>query len=493
MDEDSILREDSLEVMVDNTQLEDETNMNEPTHLEEDLDCDTYLKNKRGREEDSTEMWQNVIRNHKKKNTRNNMHTVRLRTELTQICVTSKQMLPKQFALAKLLKTHEIQDISRVKYINPFKLLITFENILSSEKLCSCPVFVEMGWRCQKSWEVGISHGVLKDIERDISDEELMNNISSEIDIVSTRRLNRRNQDGWVPSESVKISFLGSSLPQYIYLFGMKVKVEPYIFPVTQCSRCWRYGHVAKMCPSNKIICPKCGKSHANCDTTNFTCVNCNGDHMALAKTCPIFKKEKRIRELMSEYNCTYRRALTLYVPPSPIPERNTERVEQRISSPLTFIESLNTDLNQDILGAKASYASVTKNVNKRSNVKGTPPKTSRKKQLPKRFKKNVMVNNLNSADPEIESLQSMSDVDTSGGSQHDSKSSNNSHKNEMKADNWSNLLNIIKTIIFQRNNSIVDKIKSIFSAFLDCLLTNFYKYFSGFALFNDLFSTQNE
>lgn len=36
---------------------------------------------------------------------------------------------------------------------------------------------------------------------------------------------------------------------------------------------------------------------------------------MALDRVCPAYIREKTIRELMSDYNCTYRKALLAYVP----------------------------------------------------------------------------------------------------------------------------------------------------------------------------------
>lgn len=63
-----------------------------------------------------------------------------------------------------------------------------------------------------------------------------------------------------------------------------------------------------------KIVCPKCGGPHPNCETTRYVCVNCKGPHMSLDKTCPIFLKEKNIRKIMSQDNCTYRKALRTFL-----------------------------------------------------------------------------------------------------------------------------------------------------------------------------------
>lgn len=283
--------------------------------VDDNMQLSADKHNKRPREENTEEIWQTVTRNSKKK-TRN----PESQSECfpIQICVTSKEKLPKQFALAKLLQQHNITEVTKVKYVNPYKILINFGSETSAEKFLKCSEFDVMGWRKQKTWEVGLSYGIIRDIDIDLSDEELLKYIIADKEVLIIKRLNRKTEQGWTPSETVRIGFKGSSLPSHIYLIDIKIKVEPFVFPVTQCAKCWRFGHTVKMCPSNKIICPKCGKNHNNCEVKVFKCVNCSGGHMALSKNCPMYKKEKRIRELMSEFNCTYQKALTVYVPPSP-------------------------------------------------------------------------------------------------------------------------------------------------------------------------------
>ncbi|CAG4956134.1 unnamed protein product [Parnassius apollo] len=88
-------------------------------------------------------------------------------------------------------------------------------------------------------------------------------------------------------------------------------------------------GSHSQVCPFKKTICPKCGGEYDNCDTKTFKCVNCSGCHMALARTCPAYLKERRLRELMAEFNCTYRRALTIYVAPTPHRQMELKFIEQ--------------------------------------------------------------------------------------------------------------------------------------------------------------------
>lgn len=257
---------------------------------------------------------------------------------LNEVYIFCKDKLPRQFGLARTLKENGISDVSYVKYLNPYKVRLQFGSASASNKLFQCENLIAKGWKFQKAMEVSYRYGVVKDVDMDLSDKEILDTIycPDNIELVSIKRLDRRNRDdggSWCPSESIRLCFNGSILPAFIFVDGMKIKVDPYIFPVTQCSQCWKLGHVRRMCPSKKIFCPKCGDNHENCSSINHKCLNCGGPHMALAKSCPVFLKEKRIRELMAEFGCTYRKALTIYVPPeSPIP------TEQQFSSKNVFL-----------------------------------------------------------------------------------------------------------------------------------------------------------
>ncbi|CAH2084641.1 unnamed protein product [Euphydryas editha] len=145
-------------------------------------------------------------------------------------------------------------------------------------------------------------------------DEEIIHNLKSDCEIIAVRRLKRLNDKGeWINSETIRLTFKSSTVPSFVYGFGCKFKVEKYIIPVSQFSNCWKFGHLSRSCTIKTPICPKCGDNHNNCETDNFKCVNCKRPHMVLYKKCPIFLKEKEIREIMSEKNCNYRNAMKLF------------------------------------------------------------------------------------------------------------------------------------------------------------------------------------
>lgn len=245
----------------------------------------------------------------------NNESTVKSTNEKIIVCVTSKEVLPKPFGMAKLLRVENIKNILKIQYKNPYKILIQFEDRKDAESLIKCSKFQSLDYRCQFIDEINLSYGVVKQIDLDIEEKEILESIECEKEVVSVKRLKRQSESGeWIPSETIRICFKSSTLPPYLLIYGCRFKVEPYTFPVSQCSGCWRFGHLIKSCPTKKLLCPKCGGKHSNCETITFKCINCKGPHMSMNKSCPMFKKEKAIRKIMCEENCTYRKALMSYL-----------------------------------------------------------------------------------------------------------------------------------------------------------------------------------
>ncbi|XP_026499323.2 uncharacterized protein LOC113403103 [Vanessa tameamea] len=292
--------------------IEVESKLLEVSH-EVSKDNEEQKASKRDREEDEEDEWKLVQKKNEKK------YKSRSEKEYFEIYISSREKLPKQFALAKIFCNEGIINIEKIKYINPFKIRVDVDNEVMVHKIEQCKKFIDLGWRIQRAMEVNLSYGVIKNVDIELSEEEIVKSIicPNPGELISVSRLLRRNREGddWKPSESIRLCFKGSYRPSYICVDGLRIQVEPYVFPVSQCSRCWKLGHTSKRCSNTNVVCPKCGDNHPNCDTTMFKCSNCGGQHMSLLRSCPAYRKEKRLRELMAEFNCTYRKALTLYVP----------------------------------------------------------------------------------------------------------------------------------------------------------------------------------
>ncbi|XP_022819417.1 uncharacterized protein LOC111351629 [Spodoptera litura] len=283
-----------------------------------------------------------------------------------EVCVSSVDALPKQMAFAKLLSNESIKNILRIKYKSPYKVLIRFATNEDAENLINCRKFKELGFKCYMTYESTMSFGIIKGVDMELKEEEIMDILESESKILSIKRLKRISlNEIWVDSETVRLCFEGSTLPSYVYAYGCRFKVNPFVFPVTQCTGCWKFGHYLKYCPTKIKICPKCGGQHENCEIKDYVCLNCKGPHLVLDKQCPLHIKEKNIRAIMAKENSTYRKALEIY---NSVQNKNINIQEPIDTNLQEFNQTLTRMTSSALSNSPELYSSiVTKNGTKRS------------------------------------------------------------------------------------------------------------------------------
>lgn len=217
------------------------------------------------------------------------------------------------------------------------------------------------------------------------------------------------------------------------------------------------------------VICPKCGNKHTNCQIKVYKCVNCSGNHMALSKNCPIYKKEKRIRELMSEFNCTYQKALTTYVPPSPRPNFNDSQPVQQPNSYLPY----------ETVYSTPSFADVTqRNLQPDSDDTATQ-KDGDQSSLRKKKKKKKKTSSYHLSKNVIAELE-VTNSDNSSDHQNEVPSPSSSNPNPTgchpkKSSSFTELLQKLRQVIADKDNGLVATLKAWFKIIVDCI-NNFIK-----------------
>lgn len=282
-----------------------------------ELEMEVQVNNKRYREE--SDDFTVVQRN--KKQAKRRLSPAQNQSEIEnqwyEVNVTSTQILLKQIAFAKLMRTENIKNIKSIKYKNPYKAIVSFENEESAKAIINCEKLKQLEYRCQPRNQSQICYGVVKDVDLGEDEKELLENFESEYEIISIKRLKRFDDETnqWVDSEAVRVGFLNDAIPSYIKVYGTGSKVYPYTFPVSQCSKCWKFGHLSRQCSVKKKICPKCAvNNHDTCDTTSYKCVNCGGPHKAFDRDCEKFIKEKEIRYIMCAEKYSYKQALESFL-----------------------------------------------------------------------------------------------------------------------------------------------------------------------------------
>lgn len=166
--------------------------------------------------------------------------------------------------------------------------------------------------------------GVIRMVDTFFSNEFLLNNIESSRKVVEIRRVEKKiiDSDGiekFVKRQVVIVSFLGNEVPPFVRINGVNFPVEAYIQPVIQCHKCLRYGHVSKLCKNDDFHCKKCATIHkeGECDE-QVRCIYCkNTDHPSISRQCPIYLKQKRIKERMAKQNLSFKEAEAIENNPS--------------------------------------------------------------------------------------------------------------------------------------------------------------------------------
>ena len=164
--------------------------------------------------------------------------------------------------------------------------------------------------------------GILKGYSLDFDVEDLINQATSPCRILFAKRMNRRITDPatqefkWIPSETVLVTFEGSTLPEYIQLYGLLQKpISPYIEPVKTCKNCFRYGHVSKFCRSLKA-CPNCGQPIGenihHCQSTQSRCLHCKEDHPTFHSSCFKMRINKEVNSITAHSDMSITEAFTL-------------------------------------------------------------------------------------------------------------------------------------------------------------------------------------
>lgn len=110
---------------------------------------------------------------------------------------------------------------------------------------------------------------MLRYVDTNIADEELVNALRAKCArVLTARRLGRS-------SETVRVVFEGTSLPEDVTIGSMHHKVHEYKTRAIQCRQCHKFGHTADLCRRGER-CECCGGEHDSRDCHEEPrCVNC--------------------------------------------------------------------------------------------------------------------------------------------------------------------------------------------------------------------------
>lgn len=216
------------------------------------------------------------------------------------------------FALSKLLSTAS-KLIDEINVLGRNKVRIKFKNITGANTfLLNLEFHKKHQLKAYIAQNLIYKFGMVKNVPIDTTEEDLLQSITSFVKVHSIRRLQKKVDNQLQPIPVVEIKFIGNALPDYVFFYNLRCKVEPSIRNPIQCFNCLRFNHTATQC-RGQLRCPKCGENHKseNCslESSNFKCVLCQGNHQATDRTCPSYRQQKQIKRIMAFENLSYQEA----------------------------------------------------------------------------------------------------------------------------------------------------------------------------------------
>ncbi|KAL7288555.1 hypothetical protein TKK_0017297 [Trichogramma kaykai] len=243
--------------------------------------------------------------------------------------IANKQVSPFKIGSLVFKRYSSIKDIFRRSRSKVEIVLASREqaNALAQDKVINSngfEAFVPEFRRTRK--------GVIRGIDPEFCPEDILEGIKCpgphNINVNSVHRMNRKNKlytpsndesQKWIPTRSIIRTFEGQVIPEYLYGWGARVKVEVYVQRVMQCYNCFKFGHTSKTCRSDKIYF-NCGDldHKGECPYKAPRCANCAKDnpedakHVSVSSSCPKFIEQKKINNIMAYENLSFAEAKAL-------------------------------------------------------------------------------------------------------------------------------------------------------------------------------------
>lgn len=225
----------------------------------------------------------------------------------------------------RFLKQNNIQGIvnGSLKRLGRNRIGLSFANFEQANSFLSHEKFVNDNFKAFIPTFNVTRMGVIRGVPSDMSDEEVIANISVPIGcgpIIKIRRFKKKifinNTTQFVNTGTIVATFDGQVLPTRVFMCYTALPVDLYIYPTIQCYNCCRYGHVKNQCRSTPR-CYKCGQGHTgdscSVDEEDYWCIMCKGYHEAINKKCLEHSRQKAIKETMSKSCISYIEATKMH------------------------------------------------------------------------------------------------------------------------------------------------------------------------------------
>lgn len=195
------------------------------------------------------------------------------------------------------------KNFTSVKRLRGGSFLVECKGKKSSDMLLQRDgsIFVDRPIRVYAHKTLNSCKGVIRcPALRDVSELEIREELASQ-GVSEVKRVFVKKGDLKIPTNTLFLTFVLSSLPEDIKVGYLKVKVAPFIPSPLRCFQCQKFGHSSRNCKSS-AKCAKCSEeAHEGDCTKPSKCINCEGKHPSFSKDCPQWKLEAQIQKIRVE------------------------------------------------------------------------------------------------------------------------------------------------------------------------------------------------
>lgn len=204
------------------------------------------------------------------------------------------------------------------------KWMLFFRSRDQANNTLSNPLLDDSPYQVEVPWYIVFRRFVISGIPTDISDEELLLELKEQnpdtqfTEIMRFRKSTfSEGKSNYVPLTTIKITIRSTTIPSTVYLWNTIKKTRVFIPNTRQCLKCGQLTHSAKFC-KNKDKCLTCGQEydeHHEICSLPAKCINCNGNHPSLDKSCPELINKQKITKLMAINNINFNEAKNILFP----------------------------------------------------------------------------------------------------------------------------------------------------------------------------------
>lgn len=208
--------------------------------------------------------------------------------------------------------TPHFQSITDVRQFGRGGILCCSPDQTCVSDLLQCQMFANHPVRPFIPPHLACVKGLVRGVDASLCASEVLE-MFSPAGAVSVYRCSRVSDNQRVPTESVIVTFAGTTRPSEIKAWPLLYRVEALSPRPVQCVQCWRYGHSIKGCRSD-VRCRICGEGHdgKTCSSQSERCCLCEGSHPADCTKCPARDQELEIMQIIERKRCSRREAHAL-------------------------------------------------------------------------------------------------------------------------------------------------------------------------------------